>query len=159
MKKTEKIVAALLTISLGILVIILRGKLIEILTTVIGIALIVLGVVDLIGKRVPPAVIKIVSGAIILICGLALVGIVLYVIAALLLIAGILLLYEQCKSKVRCLDWKSMILQYATPALLVFIGLLLLFNQGATVNWIFVVCGILTVIEGGVLLVNALLQE
>lgn len=159
MKKTEKIVAALFTIGFGILIMVLRGDLIKIITTVLGIALIVLGVIDLVGKHVPPAVVKIVAGVIVLICGLALVSIVLYVIAALLLIVGILSLYEKYKTKGRCHNFKSIILEYATSAMLILIGFLLLFNQGATVNWIFIVCGILTVIEGGLLLTDAILRD
>ena len=159
MKKSEKIIVALLTICLGVLVMVLRGKLIEILTSVIGIVFIVLGVVDLIYKRVPPAVIKVVSGAMILICGLTLVGIVLYLMAGLLLITGILLAYEKYKAR-RCRqNIKEMLLEYATPILLIAMGLLLLCNQGTTVQWIFIVCGILTVIEGGVLLLEGILQE
>ena len=159
MKKSERIAVALFIICLGILAIVLRGKLIEIFTSVAGLALIVLGVVDLIYKRIPPAVVKIVSGALILICGLTLVGIVLYLIAGLLLVAGILVAYEKYKARKCRQDIKEMLFEYATPILLITIGLLLLFNRGATVQWIFVVCGILTVMEGGVLLAEGILQE
>ena len=54
MKKTEKIITALLTIALGVLVIILRGELIKIITTVCAIALLALGLIDLIHKKIPP---------------------------------------------------------------------------------------------------------
>lgn len=159
MKKTEKIVAALLTVALGILVIVLRGNLIKIVTTVLAIALLSLGVMDLIHKRVPPAIVKIVTGVVVLICGLTVVEIVLYILAAMLIIAGILSLYEKLKVGKICRGWREILFEYALPVFFILVGVLLLFNQGNTVNWIFVVCGILTVLEGGVLFVNALLQD
>ena len=65
MKKSEKIITALITIALGVLFIVLRGDLISILMTVLGLGLIAFGVLDLIDKRIPPAVVKFVGGAIV----------------------------------------------------------------------------------------------
>ena len=159
MKKTEKIITALLTIALGVLVIILRGELIKIITAVCAIALLALGLIDLIHKKIPPAVAKLVAGVVILICGLAVVEIVLYIIAAICMIAGIISLYEKLKTNRRCKGWQEKIFEYALPVFLIVVGFLLLFNQGNTVNWIFVVCGVLTTMEGGILLVNALIND
>ena len=159
MKKTEKIIVALLTIALGILVVVLRGDLIKILTSVFAVALLVFGAIDLLGKRVPPAVVKLVAGIVVLVCGLALVEIVLYVIAAFLLVAGILILYEKLKIRRPCISWQVTLFEYALPVFFVVVGCLLLFNQGNTVNWIFVVCGVLTMLEGGLLLINALMDD
>ena len=159
MKKSEKIISALLTVALGVLLIVLRGRFISILMTVLGISLIAVGVFDLINKLIPTAVIKLVCGAIVIICGWAIVGAVLYLMAGLLLIAGILLLYEQIKAKIRCDTWYLTLCQYAVPALFIVIGILLLFNQGNTVHWVFVFSGLLTIAEGGLLLVNALFND
>ena len=95
MKKTEKIITALLTIALGVLLIVLRGKLVSILMTVVGVGLIAFGIMDLFDRLFPPAVIKLVVGLVVILCGWVIVGAVLYVVAALLIIAGILLLYEK----------------------------------------------------------------
>ena len=155
MKRTEKIISAALTIALGILLIVLRGQIISILMTVLGISLIAFGVLDLWTKLIPPAVVKLVGGGVIILCGWVIVEAVLYVVAALLLVAGILLLYEKIKSKARCHTLFYTLCEYAAPALCIVIGTLLLFNQGNTVNWVFVVSGIFTSVEGGLLLVNA----
>ena len=159
MKKSEKIIAALATIAIGILVIILRGGLIKIVTSVLGVGLIVYGILDLIHHKVPPAIVKLVAGVIVLVCGLAVVEIVLYLIAAFLLIVGILSFYDKYKEKRGCKNWKEALYVYTMPALCLIMGILLLFNQGATVDWIFVVCGILSVIEGGMWLINALAND
>ena len=159
MKKTEKMISAFLTIALGILIIALRGDLIKILMAAVGIGLIAFGFLDLINKQITPAVIKLVIGTIVIICGLIIVEVVLYVVAALLLIAGILLLYEKIKKRVCGESLLQTLYEYAVPALFIVIGILLLFNQGNTMEWVFIVSGVVTVIEGGVLLVGAFMQD
>ena len=51
------------------------------------------------------------------------------------------------------------ICEYAMPALFILIGFMFLFHQGKAMNFIFIVSGILTILEGGVLLVNALSED
>lgn len=159
MKKTEKIIAAVSAIALGVLLIVLQGQIISILMTVLGVVLIALGVMDLINKLIPPAVVKLVAGLLVVVCGWVIVSAVLYVVAAGLIIAGILLLYEKIKCHVQCTMLWQTICQYAKPAVFLIIGLLLLFHQGETVSWVFVVSGICTVLEGGLLLVDAIIDD
>ena len=159
MTKTQKILSAVFTVALGIMLIILRSEVISIAMTVLGVGCIVLGVFDLIQKLIPPAVVKLVVGAIIIICGWIIVSAVLYVLAGLLLIVGILFVYEKMRNRVRCQTWYLTLCEYAVPILCIVIGTLLLFNQGNTVNWVFIVSGSVTVLEGGLLLVDALQTE
>ena len=159
MKKTEKLISALLTIALGILLIVLKGGIISIMMTVLGVALLVFGVIDLVNRLIPPAVVKLVLGVVIIICGWAIVTAVLYLLAACLIVAGILLLYEKIKNRVSCASLWLTVCEYAVPAMLLVIGALLLFNQGNTVNWVFIISGIFTVVEGGLLLVNTLAED
>ncbi|MBQ8322348.1 MAG: DUF308 domain-containing protein [Clostridia bacterium] len=159
MKKSEKIISALLTVALGVLLIALRGRFISILMTVLGLGLIAFGILDLINKLIPPSVVKIVAGVVVIVCGWAIVGAVLYVVAGVLLIAGILLLYEKIKCRAHCNTWYRTLCEYAVPALFIVIGILLLFNQGNTVDWVFILSGCFTIAEGGLLLVNALSDD
>lgn len=159
MKKSEKILAALFTMALGILFIVLKGSFISILMTVIGAGLILLGVVDLVNKLVPPAVIKIVSGVLVIVCGWVIVKAVLYLLAGVLLIFGILVLYDKLKNNVRgCNLWQTLI-EYATPTICIAIGILLLFHSGAVVNFVFIASGCLAILEGGVMLLDALTND
>lgn len=156
MKKSEKLITALLTIAIGVLLLVLRGELISILMTVVGVALIVLGVMDLISRAIPAAVIKLVCGIAIIVCGWVVVKAVLYVFAVLLIILGILIIYYNIKRRVKgCTPFQT-VCKYAVPIICIVIGVLLFFNGGVAVNVIFIVCGILTIIEGGLLLFNAL---
>ncbi|MBQ8295240.1 MAG: DUF308 domain-containing protein [Clostridia bacterium] len=159
MRKSEKIVAAVFTMVLGILLIVLKDDFIGLLMTVAGLCLLTLGVIDIFAKRIPPAIVKIVVGGLVILCGWTVVEAVLYVVAAVLLICGFLLLYDKIKKKTYCRQLFYTICEYAVPSLLILIGILFLFHQEKAVNFIFIVSGLLTLLEGGVLLVNALTDE
>ena len=159
MKQSEKIISAILTMVVGILLIAMKDNFISILMTIAGGCLIVVGVVDACNRLLPPAVIKIVSGLLLIICGWAVVRAVLYIVAALLLVGGILLLYDKIKRRCKCERLLFTISEYATIGIMIFIGFLLLFHQAQAVNVIFIVSGVLTIIEGGLLLANAFNQE
>ena len=69
------------------------------------------------------------------------------------------MLYELLKKRSKGDNLLQTIGQYAIPALCLLIGILLLFNQGGTVAWVFVLSGIVTVLEGGVLLLEAFFED
>lgn len=155
MKKSEQIAASILTMLVGVLLLVLKGDFIGILMTVAGVSLIVLGVVDILAKMIPPAVVKIVAGVLLIVCGWVLVEAVLYIVAAGLLIFGILAVYAAVKNMPSCKSLFGKIRELALPSIAVVIGILLLFCQSSAVDLIFVLSGILTIAEGGLLLVNA----
>ena len=159
MKKSEKITAAILTMVVGVLLIAMQDNFIGLLMSIAGVCLIVLGVVDIFHHFIPPAVVKIVSGILIIVCGWVLVEAVLYVIAAMLLIAGVLLLYDKIRKRVVCDSLFKTILEYALPSVFILIGIFLLFHQAVALEIIFVVTGILTLIEGAILLIEAFEEE
>ena len=159
MKKSEKIIAAVLTIIIGVLLMVLKGKFVGVISVVAGISLIVLGLVDLFADGVAPAVVKIVVGLMVIICGFAVVRAVVYVVSAALLIVGILLLYDKLKNGTRCMDVSQKICEIALPSICILIGILLLFHNAKLMNMIFVICGILSLVEGGLILFNALGED
>ena len=159
MKKTDKIIAAVLTMVVGILLIAMQDKFIGVLMSIAGACLIVLGIVDLFHRYVPPAVVKLVSGALIIVCGWVLVEAVLYIIAAMLLIAGILLLYDKIKKRVHCDTLFKTVLEYAMPSVFIAIGCLLLFHQAFALEIIFIITGILTLIDGAIMLLDVFEEE
>ena len=129
MKKSEKIIAAILTMAVGVLLIVQQNNFIGLLMTIAGVCLIVFGALDVLHREIPPAVVKIVVGALIIVCGWVLIEAVLYIVAAILLIAGILLLYDKIKKKVVCDTLLFTALEYAVPSLFILIGFLLLFHH------------------------------
>lgn len=155
MKTSEKLISALLTILLGVLFIVMKSGVISVAMTVFGVVLIILGVLDLVDKRVVPAVVKLVVGVLIIVFGWTITAAVLYIFAALLLIYGILMLYSYIKSGVRKTKLIHTIFAYVKPILLIVIGILLFCSLGRTLDWIFIVSGIIAVVEGAIMLVEA----
>ena len=155
MKKTEKVVVALLTLLLGIALLILRGSLISVLMSVVGIVFIAFGIIQWIKGQIVLAIIKAVIGIVLIICGWTVVSAVLYVLAAAVMITGILLLYEQLKNQGCGATLLQKIAAFAYPIVCILIGFFLLFNNGNEEQWVFIVSGSLTVLEGGLLLLSA----
>lgn len=159
MKKSEKIIAACLMVAVGILLVVLKDDMISILMTILGVGLIALGIMDLVSRKIPLAAVKLVCGVFIIVCGWVIVNAVLYVLAAALLIVGILLVYYKIKKRVRGCTPFHTVCEYAIPGFYIAIGLLLLFHKSAAMEIILIICGVLTVIEGGVCLFNALSEK
>ncbi len=159
MKKSERIAVALVLMAVGALFVILRANFIGILMTVAGGGIIVIGVVDIFGQRIPQAVVKIVAGILLIIAGWALVRAVLYVLSAILLIVGILLLYDKIKNGDCDGSFFQKLIRYIPSIGCVLIGVLLLFHGGEGISVILVLGGILTVLVGGALLLIALFEE
>ena len=164
MNKTEKIISAVSAMLIGIFLMVFKGGVLTVLNAVVGVVLVALGVFDLIKRNENPnnvkmGIIKCVIGVLILAFGWLILEAVLYVFAGLLLIVGICWIYDLIRCGVRpCNDWR-VILEYVKPAVCLLIGLLLFFNQGGAVNWIFVVCGICSVVEGALLLFTTLIND
>ncbi len=121
--------------------------------TVLGVALIVWGVSDLVKGGTVEAVIKIALGVVSIVFGWALASVALYILAALLVVYGVMSLYPLIKDK--CKDS----LLFIAPVVMLVVGLCLFFNQGGTVNWVFIVSGIFLVIYGVLNLVESLKNE
>jgi hypothetical protein len=159
MKKSEKIITAILTMVVGIFLVIMQDAFVGILMTVAGVCLLGLGVVDIVNRLVPPAVVKITVGVFIILCGWILVEAILYVLSAILLIFGILLLYDKIKKRCRCDTILETVLEYAIPSGIILIGALLLMHQAIAVEIILIICGVLAVIEGGAVLIQTFNEE
>ena len=158
MKKSEKIITALVVMLLGILLLVMKDNFIGIIMTLAGVCFIVLGIVDILAQSVATASLKIVCGIFVAVSGWLLVQAVLYIVAAVLLGLGVILLYQLLKNMGWGYDWWCVVCEYAIPALCILIGGLLLFHKnGGTA--ILIVCGILAVLMGAVILFNALWED
>ncbi len=140
-------VAAIASVVLGILLIILKNDVISIALTVLGAAVLISAIVDFTGKRTNSAVIQAVIGVCILVFGWVFVNLALYVFAAALLIVGLLQIINIGKSGAGR-PAKAGLAVYFKPAVTVLAGACLLLNQSGTIAWVFVVSGILLIAEG-----------
>lgn len=153
--KNSKLIEAVITILLGVLCITLKGQIISIALTILGVVLIVLGILDIVNSVLNMGIIKIVVGAVVIVFGWAFVTVALYVIGVLLILYGLLALVNKIKARVHYTNVVSTVISYSVQVVSIIIGLFLLFNQGGTVNWVFIVAGIFSIIEGLLLFVDA----
>ena len=93
MNKSEKIITAIFTIAIGVLLIIMKGEMISVFMTILGVSLIIFGIIDLLRKNIPFAVVKIVVGSVVILFGWTIVSAVVYIIANIVLIIGVFALY------------------------------------------------------------------
>ena len=151
MRKTEKLIASIVAIALGILLIILKGTTVQVITSIFAVLLLVLGIMDFLSGDGQVATLKCVAGIFILAFSWLILSTVLYVIAGMLLVASVWWIYELWKTScVRSFGY-HFLLMYARPFFLALIGVLLLFHQGEKREWVFMLAGILTIIEGALL--------
>ena len=142
MQKNSSLMTAVLTIALGIVFVIKRGGVLGLAVSLVGIVLIIAAIFDLVKKDTTAAIIKGVIGIGVLVFGNLFIHLALYLIAIMLLMMGLLQLVQAIRNKNRnAIAW-------ITPVLSVLAGICLLFQQGSSVDWIFVMVGIVLIIEG-----------
>ncbi len=155
MKTSERIILALVTISLGVLLIGWQGEIIQVLMTVLGIALIVLGVLDWVGREIKTAIVKLFFGVLAVVFGWLLVAAVSYILATALVLLAIYLSIDFFRRGNKIyLSFRSLSL-WIKPVLIFLMGIFLFLNNGGDAEWAFVAVGIIAVPLGGLLLADA----
>lgn len=148
MKLTNKSITAIAAIIVGLLFVIMKGEVISLAMTALGVAIIVMGILDIVKNKNNGGIAKIVIGALVVVFGWLFVNIALYVIAVLMIVYCLGNLLSSLKTDGYPMSTVQMIRTYAKPIIGLVAGVCLLFNQGGTVAWVFVLTGIIFVIEG-----------
>ena len=142
MKFNDKLITAIAAIVVGVLFIALKGDVLSIAFTVLGAALIVMGILDAAKKDSKSGTVKIVAGLVTVLLGWTLVSITLYIVAALMILYCLMNLVSSLKT-----DGYSMS-TVQKPVIGLAAGICLLLNQGGTVSWVFIFTGIVFIAEG-----------
>lgn len=142
MKKDSRLFLRIGMILLGLLFIVKRSGVIHSALTLIAAILVFSAVFDFIKKQTSSGIVKGVIALAVMIFGWMFVELAFSLIAVLLLFYGIVQLVQTVKQKPKGY------LPYAVPIFSLVAGCCLLFNQGGTVDWIFVVVGIVLIAEG-----------
>ena len=142
MKNLSKLTSPLLLIAIGLLLLVFKGGVVSIALTIFGVVFIVMGIVGLINKQNQTAIIRLIIGAVIIAFGWLFVQIALYIIAFILILTGVYLLFNLVSKKIK------FSLVYLNPLLLFVAGICLFFNQGVTMDWVFIVVGAVFVVQG-----------
>lgn len=151
MKKSEKLISAILTAVIGVLFIVYGNQIIKTAIVVLGVAIIVASIFDLANKFTRAFIVKAIIGVLIIIFGVLFFSVAIYVLAAALLIFGVLQLYNCISSKRKVPVW-----YYVGPIITIVVSLCLLINQSGTIDYMFIVAGVLLIIEGVLELVECL---
>ena len=140
--KNSKLISGILLAVVGLLLIVLKGQVISIAATCLGVIFIVNGIMAIVKNDFTKGIITIVIGAIIILFGWLFVTIALYILGALLIAYGVLDLINKSKVKIVFDDTLKKVLYYIIPVLYIVAGACLLFNQGETVSFVFIFSGI-----------------
>lgn len=148
MEKRENMLTAIVSILLGLLLITLKGQVISIALTILGGAILLWAVIDFVNQMTSSGIVKSVIGICVLVFGWMFVNLALYILAAAIIIMGLLQIVNLHKICPINLTITQKILFYAKPAVIVLAGGCLLLNQGGTIDWVFIITGVLLIVEG-----------
>ena len=155
MNQKENVASALGSILLGILLIVMKGKIITADITLLAIFVIVGDIMDFVSGLVNYGCVKSVDGICILVFGWVFASLAFYILAAGIILMGLLQISSIKNTRPVKLTVGDRLLVYFKPGLMVGAGACLLFNQSGTIAWAFIATGVLLVINGIMTLVGA----
>lgn len=138
-QKLQAFASALAYIAVGVLLCIFKGDALGWTMTAFGILFIAQGILDLVlDKDIYSAVINCAIGVLILIFGWLIATVVLYVLGALLIAYG----------AYNILRGPKLLFFIAINVITALVGVLLIVAQAATIDWFYVIVGIVLIING-----------
>ncbi len=152
MKFGNKVITAILAIVVGILFIVMKSSLLKIAIALLGLALFIMGIKYLVGQKFAYGAGLLAAGLITAFCGWQFTSLALYVIAILMIVYCIMNFIMTWQNRWSFITLSQRIHAFLKPVIGIFAGTCLLFNQGGAVSWVFVVAGIVFVIEGVLML-------
>ena len=144
-------------IAVGLCLMVLRGGIIGILLTVLGVAIIVSGIIDAVQRKDGVlCAIKCVIGAVLIAGGWLFLSVMLYIVGAMLVVFGVLWIIKLARRYTKGSTALETIRLYFVPCICLLVGVCLFFNGTAIVDLAFIIAGALLVIDGLVYLINVI---
>ena len=143
----KKLVGAISCIA-GILFVVMKGEIISVALTLLGVCAIVLGIMDLTEHRMTGGLLKIISGATISLLGWAFVHIALTIISLVLIAYGLFQLASNLRLDGYEMSGRQMMRTYGKPICGIVAGICLLLNRGGAVDSVFLLVGIVFIVNG-----------
>lgn len=156
MKKTSQFISAAMTLALGILFVILKSEVVGIGLTVLGVALIVTAIVDIIRKSYAYGIVKGILGIAVLVVGWVLIEVAIFVIGAVLLVYGVLEFFKRLAAKKKGRRVWVVILGLVQPLVCIAAAVFLITKGGSALSLAIVVSGVLLIVDGVLALIGAL---
>ncbi|MBQ9790389.1 MAG: DUF308 domain-containing protein [Clostridia bacterium] len=136
---TNNIMSCILYAVIGLLLVVLKGGSLNILMTIVGALLIVVGFVDIVkNKNVTKGIIELLAGIAIIVCGWLIADIVLLVFGALMIVKGTMEIIQNRKN-----GWGALL----SPIVTVVLGILLVIAKWTLLDVICIVAGVIFLIN------------
>jgi len=148
MRNSNKIITAAIAIIVGIMFIVMKGEVVSLALTLLGIGTIVMGIMDVVKQDTKSGIVKLICGAVVITCGWLFVNVALTIIAVLLIVYCIANLASNLKIDGYTMSGVQKFRTFFKPLTGLVAGICLLFNQGGTVAWAFVITGIIFIANG-----------
>ena len=155
MKLSNKLIMGILAVIVGVMFVVMKGEVLSFALTLLGVAAIIMGALEIKKDAKNSGIIKIIVGAVIILFGWMFVDITLIVIAVLMILFCGMNLIGSLKTDGYPMSTAQTISTYAKPVIGLVAGICLLFNRGGTVAWVFTVVGIVFVVEGIMMLMES----
>ncbi len=139
-------IAGILYILFGVLCIVLRGGILMFAAYFVGAVLVVYGIIYLVNRVMPQGIVLLVLGVVLILTGWFAVTVLLYIFAIVLIVVGIVNLYQFYKTK--AVNDSPISAEGLRPILIMVCGILLLLNPRGTVSVLFVIVGVLLIVNG-----------
>ena len=157
--KASRLTSALLTLVLGILFVMMKGRIVQIAITVLGVALLLVAVIDFVKKRIPFGVCKAVLGIAVLLLGWLLLNVTLIVLGVVLLAYSAFDLIRAIVSLGKSGTALSKAISIINPVIAMMAGVMLVLSSGQMVDWAVLVAGIFLIIDGALGMVDSLMKH
>lgn len=141
---------AALYILAGLLFCILRGEVLSILFTIVGILFVVQAILHFVQKQYPNGAVSAVIGLVLLIGGNLITQVILIVFGVFLLVRGAFSLFAHLRSK------KPSTWALVASAGTLLIGILLIVSNWLIVDWVFIIIGVVMIVDGVMSLLGSL---
>lgn len=145
----QALINAIALIVMGILFCIFRAGMINVLLTIVGVVLIALGIYDIVKKLYVNAAIEIILGIAVIVCGWTILDIALLVLGIGLTIYAIYQIIMVAKNFKKA-GWLALI----KPIITLIVGIFLIIAKWLLVDWIFIVIGVVLIINGVMALIK-----
>lgn len=149
--KNLNVVYGIAMIAVGILFCILRSSFVSAMLTVAGVMLAIVGTINLIGKKWVEGGIEIALGIVVITCGWTVVDIALLVLGIVLCAYAVYMLISQISTFKRA-NVKDKVFILLNPIILFIIGILLIVAKWYMVDAVFIVLGVVAILQGIALL-------
>jgi uncharacterized membrane protein HdeD (DUF308 family) len=155
MKLVKDLAYPVLMLVVGILLCVMQSGAISVAVTILGIALIVVGILDIINNKnnLAIGIIEIVVGVVMIVLSWVIATIIVWIVAALLVIYGVYGIYQAIVSKAK---GGKLVLALIVPIIYIIAGILLFLNG---FPWAWIVAGVILIVYGILGVINAIVAN